>query len=101
MAEKVDMTPGEWVLRFASKMVGLASALLGVAGMWIVCPEVLQQLLVHGALGKAACVGILCIGASFGLAPLAVEVDQQILNLLRLKPLPAPSKDQPNRESRG
>lgn len=100
MAQKIDMTFGEWMLRVVSKTIALGAVLFGFVGMWIVVQDVLDDLLMHGAYGRAACVGILCIAVNFGLTPLALEVDKQILNMLGLKPLEKPGKDQEKQEAR-
>ncbi|MBB5546577.1 hypothetical protein A8H39_02005 [Paraburkholderia fungorum] len=93
MAQKIEMKFGEWMIRLISKMIALGAVILGIEGMWIVLQDDLGELLMHGAYGKAACVGILCIAANFGIVPLALEIDQQILNTLGHKTTAKSGKD--------
>jgi hypothetical protein len=90
MAEETEMPIGEWCIRMACKISAFGTALLGTGGCAVIAFKLNLPLIEAANYGAAALVSIALIAAMlFGLAPMAVEVDNALLRLCGgMKPLP-------------
>jgi hypothetical protein len=81
MTEKDEVSLAEWYARFLCKLIAFGSAILGAGGLVIIGMKTILPLLDRGVYDGAACAGIACVAVMYGLAPLAVDVENALLRL--------------------